>query len=72
LFVADQLSAECNQWCSMPIRKKAKVPDADKASGQYMQEKAAEELIGGKSHLPLLIPVRVILPAEGHFFAVKT
>jgi hypothetical protein len=36
-----------------------------------MQEKAAEELMGGKSDFPLLIPVRVILPTEGHFFAVR-
>ena len=55
----------------MPVRKKAKVPNADEAAGKHMQEKTAEELIGGKGHLPLLIAVGVILPAEGHFFAVK-
>lgn len=36
-----------------------------------MQEKAAQELIGGKSHLPFLIAVSVILPAEGDSLAVK-
>ncbi len=55
----------------MPVRKKAKVPDTYEASGEYMQEKAAQELIGGKGHRPFLIAVCVILPAEGHLFAVK-
>ncbi len=47
------------------------MPDAYEPSRKDMQEKAAQELIGGKSHLPFLIAVRVILPAEGHLFAVK-
>ncbi len=47
------------------------MPNAYEASGEYMQEKAAQELIGGNGHLPFLIAVYVILPAEGHVFAVK-
>ena len=49
----------------MPVRKKAKVPNAHESTGEYMQEKAAQELIGGKGHPPFLIAVCVILPAEG-------
>ena len=55
----------------MPVSKKAKVPNAYEACGEDMQEKAAQELISGKSHLPFLIAVCVVLPAEGHLFAVK-
>jgi hypothetical protein len=71
LFFADQLPAECNQGCSMPVSKEVKVPNAHEASGEHMQQKAAQELIGGKGHLSLLIPVRIVLPAEGHVFTIE-
>ena len=55
----------------MPVSKEAKVPNAHKARRKDMQEKAAQELIGGKGHRPSLIAVCVVLPTEGHLFAVK-
>lgn len=55
----------------MPVRQKTKVADTDEASGKDMKEKAAQELMGGKGHLSLLLAMFVILPAEGQFFAVK-
>jgi hypothetical protein len=33
--------------------------------GEHVQKEAAQELYGGKRHLPWLAPVGVILPAEG-------
>lgn len=55
----------------MPVRKKAKMPNADEAAGKHMEEKAAQKLIGGKGHLPFLVAVCVILLAKGHFAAVE-
>jgi hypothetical protein len=72
LFFADQLSAECNQWCSMAVRKEAKMPNADEAAGKHMEKEAAQELIGRKGHFPFLIAVCVILPAEAHLIAIET
>jgi hypothetical protein len=56
----------------MPVRQEAKVPNADEARRKDMQEKSAQELMGGKSHLPFLIAVCVVLPAEAHLVAIET
>lgn len=56
----------------MPVCKKAKVPNTYEACGKHMQEKAAQELMGGKGHLPFLIAVRIVLPAEAHLVAIET
>jgi hypothetical protein len=71
LVFADQVPAECDQLGSVPVSKEAEVPDADEARRQYMQEKAAQELIGRKSHLSLLVAVRIILPAELDLLAIE-
>jgi len=50
--------------------EEAKVSDADETSGQYMLDKAAEELRRRQSHFPVLFAVRVgirgLLKIEGH------
>jgi len=40
------------------------MPDANEASGQYMQQKAAEELLDGQVHPPLLVLVCGVTPSE--------
>ena len=57
--------------CPRRVGEETKVTDAHEASGQYMNQKPAEELLYRQSHLPLLVAMGVILPTEGDFLAVK-
>src|SRR6266851_4484766 len=43
----------------------AEVADTGEASGQHMEEEAAQELLRREGHGALLAAVRVVLPAEG-------
>ncbi len=36
-----------------------------------MQKETSQELLRGERHLPLLIPVRIILPAEGNLVTLE-
>ena len=49
----------------MPVGEKAEVADAHEAAGEQVQEEAAQELIDGQAHEPLLVAVSGISPAEG-------
>ena len=49
----------------------AEVADADKASGQHMLAKAAQELGSGESHDALLIAVSIVSPSEGHAMTIE-
>jgi hypothetical protein len=49
----------------------AEVADADKAPGQHMLAKAAQELGGGESHDALLIAVSMIFPSEAHAVSIE-
>ena len=52
----------------MAVGKESEVADADEAFRQDVEQKAAEELLTGKGHLPLRLGVGVILPGEGDLF----
>ena len=39
--------------------------NADQAAGQNVEQKTAQELMGGNSHELLLAAVRIVSPAEG-------
>jgi hypothetical protein len=47
------------------------VADTDKASGQHMLAKAAQELGSGESHDALLIAVSIVSPSEGHAMTIE-
>ena len=51
--------------------EEAKVSDADETSGQYMLDKAAEELRRRQSHFAVLFAVRVVLPPECAALSIK-
>ena len=53
------------------IGKKSEVANPDEALGQDVEEKAPQELRRQERHFPLLAPVGVIFPPEGHTLAVK-
>jgi hypothetical protein len=47
------------------VGEEAEVADADQAFGQNMDEKAAQELLGGNGHDLVLAAVSIVSPAEG-------
>ena len=68
---ADQLPTEGDGLGSTPVRKEPKVADADEPSRKYMQQEPPQELMCGKSHLPLLVAMRVVLPPEGDLLSIE-
>ena len=65
---AQELAAESEFFFAETIGEEAEVADALEARRQRMEEKAAHELAGGKSHDFRFLPAlaAVVLPAEGH------
>ena len=49
----------------------AEVADADKAPGQHMLAKAAQELGSGKSHDALLIAVSIVFPSKSDAVTIE-
>lgn len=66
-----QLLAYRQQRLTFAIGEEAKISDADETSGQYMLDKAAEELRRRQSHFAVLFAVRVVLPAECDALSIK-
>lgn len=62
----DQPEAEGNEGTALAIGEEAKVPDADEAGRQQVQEEPAQELVHREGHLSLLVLVSRVPPAEGH------
>jgi hypothetical protein len=58
------LTAEGQQGGPPPVGKKAEKADANEALGQDMQQEPSQELVNRESHLPLLVPVGIVFPAE--------
>ena len=50
----------------MPVGEEAEVADAHEAFGKHVQQEAAQELLDGQRHGPLLVAMGGISPAEGH------
>lgn len=55
----------------MAVGQKSVVADALKSVGEDVNQKAADELVGGKRHRLLAIAVTVILPLEADLTAVE-
>jgi hypothetical protein len=53
------------------VGQEAKLPNAHESAGQHMLQEAPQKLCGRESHRPLLVAVRVVLPAEGDAFTVE-
>lgn len=70
--MAGELSAsECEQRGSVSTGEIAEVSDADKAPGQHMLAKAAQELGPGESHDALLIAVSIVFPSKAHGVTIE-
>jgi hypothetical protein len=55
----------------MRIGQISKLPDADETSRQDVLGESSEELARREGHLPLLVAMCVVLPAEGHTLAIE-
>jgi hypothetical protein len=53
------------------IGQEAEKTNADKAAGENMQQETSQKLFRGQGHLPLLISVGIILPAEGDLVVLE-
>src|SRR5688572_21339533 len=53
------------------VRQKAILSNTDKTSRQNVLNEASKELFRGKRHLPMLVAVSIIPPAERHPIAVE-
>jgi len=69
--VQQQTLTEREDFRSTAIGQESEGTDADKAAGENMEQETAQELVRGKGHHPLLIPVRIIFPAEGDLVLVE-
>ena len=70
--MAGELKAsECEKSGSVSTGEIAEVADADKAPGQHMLAKAAQELSSGESHDALLIAVSIVFPSEAHAVTIE-
>jgi hypothetical protein len=70
-LAGEQSASECEQSGSVSTGEIAEVSDADKAPGQHMLAKAAQELGRGESHDALLIAVSVIFPSKAHGVTIE-
>ena len=62
---AEQRAAALERSSTAAVGEEAEVADADQAFGQDMDEKAAQELLGGNGHDLVLAAVGIVSPAEG-------
>jgi len=59
-----QSTAAYEHTAAPAVCEKAEVADADQALGQNVDQEAAQELICGDRHDPLLAAVRIVFPEE--------
>ena len=62
----EQSETEWKEFCSLSVGEEAEVADAHKAARQQVKQEAAQELIDGQSHEPLLVAVSGVAPAKGY------
>jgi len=65
-FLRRQAVESTAQQCgASPVGEESEVAYADEARRQKVEQEAAQELIAGQSHEPLLVAVGGVSPAEG-------
>ena len=70
-LIGELKASECEQSCSVSTGEIAEVADADKAPGQHMLAKAAQELSRGESHDALFITVSIVFPSKAHAVTIE-
>ena len=70
--LAGELKAsKCEQSGSVSTGKIAEVADADKAPGQDMLAKAAQELCSGERHDAPLVAMSIVFPSKAHAVTIE-
>ena len=69
---AEQRAAALERSGTAAVGEEAEVADADQAFGQDMDEKAAQELLGGNGHDLVLAAVSIVSPAEGDAMVLES
>ena len=59
-----QLTAKGQQRGAPPVGEKTEKADANEALGQDVQQEPPQEFVSREGHLPLLVPMSVVFPAE--------
>jgi hypothetical protein len=68
---AEQSAGKRQELRPAAVGEKTELPDADEASRQDVLAEAAQKLDTGNGHVPLLVSVRVILPAKCDLFPIE-
>jgi hypothetical protein len=63
---------ECQHFGAPGVSEKPKLPDADEAPRQNVLGKSAQKLRCLKSHLALLVAMRVVLSAKGNALSIES
>ena len=71
-LVGEQALTERQQSSAPPIGQEPERADADKATGQDVEQETAQELLRIERHHSLLIPVGIILPAESNLVMLES
>lgn len=69
--MGEQALTERQESRAPAIGQEPERADADKATGQDMEQEAAQELLRTEGHHSLLISVGIILPAETHLVMLE-
>ena len=70
-MIGELKARECEQSGSVSTGEIAEVADADKAPGQHMLAKAAQELGRGEGYDALLIAVSIVFPSKAHAVTIE-
>jgi len=69
---AEQNAAAFERCTSSAVGEESEMTDAHQATGQNLQQEAAQELMGGNGHDLLLAAVGIVPPAEGDAVVFKS
>jgi hypothetical protein len=70
--VQQQTLTEWQKGGARAIGHEAEKTDTDKATGENMQQETSQELFRRQGHLPLLIAMGIILPAESNLVVLES
>ena len=63
--------AQVQRPAAVPVTKKSKVPNLDEAGREYVEQEAADELRGLKSHRAAAVVVPGVAPAKAHLSVLE-
>lgn len=67
----EAMSGEFNRYGTATMGEKTELSNACEPARKDMQQETAQKLVGGNSHLPLLVATRIVRPTKGEFVAIE-